>query len=120
VTALEQVQGEDGYTWYFVQFPSGAEGWIRSDAVRSSQVPPPIAESPSFPQVAQLAGQTPGSRVNVRSAPSTRADTPHYGLVGDRVSVLDQAQGDDGRIWYSVQFPSGATGWIREEFIELQ
>ncbi|WP_416670483.1 protein kinase domain-containing protein [Egbenema bharatensis] len=121
VTALEQIQGEDGYTWYFVQFPSGADGWIRSDAVRSSQVPPPVPESPvSFPQTAQIIGQTSGSRVNVRSTPSTRANSPHYGLVGDRVTVLEQAQGDDGRTWYSVQFSSGATGWIREDFVELQ
>lgn len=30
-------QGEDGHTWYQVQFPSGAAGWVRGDLL--SQVP---------------------------------------------------------------------------------
>jgi serine/threonine-protein kinase len=127
VTALEQTQGNDGYTWYFVQFSSGADGWVRSDFIRSGDAPPapptpapPPANAVSFPRAAQITGQSPGSRVNVRSAPSTRSNAPHYGLVGDRVTALDQTQGDDGATWYFIQFSSGATGWIRDDFVELQ
>lgn len=29
-------QGEDGFTWYQVQFPSGAGGWVRSDLIMSN------------------------------------------------------------------------------------
>jgi hypothetical protein len=81
-----------------------------------SEVP---ASSTGFPISAQLIGQTSGSRVNIRSAPSTRSDSPHYGLVGDRITALQQTKGDDGNIWYFVQFSSGATGWVRGDFVEL-
>jgi serine/threonine-protein kinase len=79
-----------------------------------------IASSTEFPRSAQLIGQTSGSRVNVRSAPSTRSYSPHYGLVGDRITALKQGKGDDGKTWYFVKFSSGATGWVRGDFIELQ
>ncbi|MBE9013099.1 SH3 domain-containing protein, partial [Pseudanabaenaceae cyanobacterium LEGE 13415] len=67
-----------------------------------------------------IIGQTPGSRVNLRSAPSTTASSPSYGLVGYQVVALQQARGDDGRIWYFVEFPSKATGWVREDFVDLR
>jgi len=121
VTALEQIQSENGDTWYLVRFPSGADGWVRSDFVRLGNSSDRVStEFVQFPRSAQLVGQAFGNQVNVRSAPSTRSNSPHYGLVGDRVTALQQSQGDDGRTWYYVRFSSGATGWIRNDFIELQ
>lgn len=121
VTALKKAQVSDGNIWYFVRFPSGAEGWIQSDFVRSTDLQPRVASSVrQFPRSAQLTGQSIGSQVNIRSAPSIGADSPHYGLVGDRITVLKQIQGDDGNIWYFVQFPSGATGYVRDELILIQ
>jgi Bacterial SH3 domain len=77
-----------------------------------------LAAFPAFAEGARIYGQQPGSRVNVRSAPSTRASAPHYGLVGDYVEVLDSAIGDDGYTWFFVEFPrSGARGWIRGDYI---
>lgn len=74
---------------------------------------------PAFARPAVLNGREPGSRINVRSAPSTQAYAPHYGLVGDRVEVLRSVEGRDGYIWYYVRFPSQAEGWIRADFILL-
>jgi hypothetical protein len=76
-----------------------------------------------FPAVAApavLSGSEPGSRVNVRSAPSTTSSSPHYGIVGDRVETLRQTQGSDGYTWYYVRFvQSGAEGWVRGDLIQL-
>lgn len=124
VTALRQTEAADGSVWYFVRFTSGAEGWVRSDFIQGSSAESggesePNGSSISFPQAATLTGSTPGSRVNVRSAPSTQADTPHYGLVGDRVFLLEQAQGTDGSLWYRVRFESGAEGWVRGDFVQI-
>ncbi|MGG6269766.1 protein kinase domain-containing protein [Leptolyngbya sp. AN03gr2] len=117
VTVTREMEGSDGELWLFVRFPSGAEGWVQGEQTRPLDEPPKTAE---FPRSAQITGQTAGSRVNLRSAPSTSASSPSYGLVGDQVVALQQARGDDGRIWYFVEFPSKATGWVREDFIDLR
>ncbi|MCU0549719.1 MAG: protein kinase [Leptolyngbya sp. Prado105] len=117
VTLLQEIKGDDRETWYYVKFPSGATGWIPEAQTRLDNDNPDLVDE--FPRSAQLIGQTPGSRVNIRSAPSMSASSPNYGLVGDTVIALKQAQGDDGRFWYFVQFPSNATGWVRAEVIEL-
>jgi predicted RNA-binding Zn ribbon-like protein len=75
---------------------------------------------PSLAAPAYLVGREPGSRINVRSAPSTSAPSPHYGLVGDRVEVIRSVTGEDGYTWYYVEFPSGARGWIRGDLVSVQ
>ncbi|MBD3886408.1 protein kinase [Phormidium tenue FACHB-886] len=120
VTAVERVQGDNGI-WYFVRFASGAEGWVGQDFVRSiNSQSKAKTEVVLFPKAAQLAGQSPGSRINIRAAPSTRSNSPHYGLVGDFVTALKAAQGEDGNKWYFVRFSSGVEGWVRQDFIKLQ
>jgi serine/threonine protein kinase, bacterial len=135
VTLLSQATGEDNYLWYSVQFESGATGWVRSDGVRDAStvsqgseenVPKnnPVEAQPEpavsgLPAPGTLSGADPGSQVNVRSAPSMQADSPHYGLVGDRVIVVDSARDATGALWYSVQFESGSTGWVREDFVQF-
>ena len=86
---------------------------ILSTTVVSLSIAVPVLAAPAV-----LVGQATGSRVNVRSAPSTRADSPHYALVGDRVEVLRQTEGADGYTWFYVEFRSGATGWVRGDFIQ--
>jgi Excalibur calcium-binding domain/Bacterial SH3 domain len=68
-----------------------------------------------------LVGSEPGSRVNVRDGAGTSYYARHYGLVGDRVSVLASTRSGDGYTWYQIQFPaSGAIGWVRGDFVQLQ
>ena len=72
---------------------------------------------PAFARPATLVSRDAGSRINVRSAPSTKANAPHYGTTGDRVEVLRQSMGTDQYLWYYVSFSSGAKGWIRGDFV---
>jgi hypothetical protein len=80
---------------------------------------------------ATLIGKTPGSRINLRSGPSTNYQEQGYGLVGDRVHLLRSSGGTpqdlatakdtQGSTWYRVGFPeSGARGWIRQDFISRE
>jgi uncharacterized protein YraI len=75
----------------------------------------PVLAAPAY-----LVGNTPGSRVNVRSGPSTASPVAHYGLVGDRVQTIDSVLGADGYYWYYVEFPSRARGWVRGDFLQVQ
>ncbi|MGI0492035.1 SH3 domain-containing protein [Alkalinema pantanalense CENA528] len=31
VKVIRELQGDNGYTWHYVEFPSGAKGWVRGD-----------------------------------------------------------------------------------------
>lgn len=73
---------------------------------------------PASAQPAVLTAQ-PGSQINVRTSPTTLAPAYDYGLRGDRVEVLSQTTGSDGRIWYNVRFVSGVVGWVRADFVAL-
>lgn len=65
----------------------------------------------------------PGSRINVRTGPSTQHTAQHYGLAGDRVAILESAFEPCGsalscRQWHRVRFlQSGAVGWVRGDFL---
>lgn len=71
------------------------------------------------PKSAQLMSSEPGSRINLRSGPSTNTAAKGYGFMGDPVQLLRSTQGGDG-LWYYVKFDkSGAEGWIRSDFVNL-
>jgi len=71
------------------------------------------------PKPAQLMSSEPGSRINLRSGPSTSTAARGYGFMGDPVQLLRSAQGSDG-LWYYVKFEkSGAEGWVRSDFVNL-
>ncbi len=40
---VEQVAGDDGYTWYYVSFRPGTEGWIRENSLPGTAVQSPTA-----------------------------------------------------------------------------
>lgn len=82
--------------------------------------PPDTGTAINPPQTAQLIASQPGSRINLRSQPTTGATAKGYGLVGDPVQLLRSAQGSDGT-WYYVKFEqSRAEGWIRGDFINVE
>ncbi|MDB9527702.1 SH3 domain-containing protein [Oscillatoria sp. CS-180] len=71
------------------------------------------------PQAATLTARQAGSRINLRSQPTTDSERQGYGLVGDDVELLRAAEGSDELTWYYVKFDeSGAEGWIRGDFID--
>ncbi len=96
----------DGYQWFYVQFSSKAEGWVRGDFVRYTEG---MAEY-------GILGGKPGDRINVRSTPSIKATSPHYGIEGDVVRLVGQTV-RDGYAWHYVEFPSGAKGWVRGDLV---
>ncbi|MEL7359778.1 MAG: serine/threonine protein kinase [Cyanobacteria bacterium J06560_6] len=123
VVATGDSQLGDGTPWYKVRFESGVEGWVpRSDVAKA--VSTPTAVQPNTPEdllsrapkFTTLVG-APSERVNIRSAPSTSASSPHYGVGGDPIQVLDATTGSDGYAWYLVAFESGAEGWVRSDLV---
>ncbi|MDX2097684.1 MAG: SH3 domain-containing protein [Leptolyngbyaceae cyanobacterium bins.59] len=111
VQILEQTNGSDGFVWYRVKFVgSSAVGWIRGSFVREITVK----------KEGILRADDVKAQINLRESTSTTSRIMGYGVVGDRVEILEQASGADGFVWYRVKFPkSGSVGWIRGTFIRV-
>lgn len=111
VEVLNLVQGQDGAYWYYVRSPveGTAEGWIRADFARLK-----LGDR----RYGMLRGEG-LEQVNVRSGLSTQSSVVHRGLAGDVVAVQRDRMGEDGYRWYSVEFPSGLQGWVREDVISV-
>ena len=107
VEVTRSMLGSDRAMWDYVQFSSGAKGWVRGDFIRYTE---------GMAEYGVLAGKA-GNRVNVRANPSTSATSPHYGLQGDVVQLLDYKNTKDGYVWHFVQFSSGAKGWVRSDLV---
>lgn len=107
VEVMRSMLGSDRYKWNYVKFSSGAKGWVRGDFVKYTE---------GMAEYGVLAGKA-GDRINVRANPSTSATSPHYGVQGDVVQLLNQKNTNDGYAWHFVQFPSGAKGWVRSDLI---
>ncbi len=65
---------------------------------------------------------TQGTQINIRSGPGIEHRSLHYGVVGDRVEILDSQRENTSDIysrrWHRVRFvESGAVGWIRGDFL---
>ncbi len=72
--------------------------------------------------VSTLTASDPNARINVRSQPTINSSSPHYGLPGDKVTVIrcvqDQDTAGSDLNWCNIKFvTSGATGWVRSDFI---
>ena len=66
-----------------------------------------------------LIANDPDSRINLRDNPSATGRELGYGLVGDRVEIIEQTT-SDGYTWHRVRFPrSGSVGWIRGDFVNV-
>ncbi|MBD1997678.1 hypothetical protein H6G00_13745 [Leptolyngbya sp. FACHB-541] len=71
-------------------------------------------------QQVTLVADSSAARINLRDEPRANLPTRRYGLVGDQVLIQDSTTGEDGYIWYNVQFEeSGAIGWIRGDFVSV-
>jgi len=75
------------------------------------------ATTPASGRTATIASSDPDSPINVRSGAGTDAEVQDVAYGGDRIQITDTQQGNDGQTWYKVEFESGASGWVRSDFI---
>lgn len=68
----------------------------------------------------RLTAQNPDLQINVRTGPGVSFQSLHYGVVGDKVTLIESTrEADSERIWYKVKFTgSGVEGWIRSDSIQ--
>ena len=106
----------------FAKAVGGDVGQLTDPDVASSE-PQPQAEAGGSTSVgsneAVLTANDPDSQINLRDTPSATGNDLGYGVVGDRVQIIEQIS-TDGYTWHKVRFPrSGAVGWIRGDFVSV-
>lgn len=124
VVLLAEAKDEQDFTWYQVRFDESKHvGWVREDFVSTElgRSPSPTVRSGITPlpeTAATLTSDTPGSRINVRTGPSTSTSSPAYGFAGDRVVLLAETKDNQNNTWYQVRFQeSRHVGWVRQDFV---
>lgn len=87
-------------------------------SARSTTTPTTASTTDSNGRTATIASSDPDSPINVRSGAGTDAEVQDVAYGGDRIQITDTQQGEDGQTWYKVEFESGASGWVRGDFID--
>lgn len=91
-----------------------------SSSPRASGTPTPTQDRDNAPatRMATLVATDPNSQINIRSEPSTDAEAPNYGTVGDSVEILEETKGEDGFTWYRITLEDSDTvGWVRGDLV---
>ncbi|OPZ73796.1 MAG: N-acetylmuramoyl-L-alanine amidase LytC precursor [Firmicutes bacterium ADurb.Bin456] len=89
------------YNWYYVNLPSGANGWVSGGMVRIEQtMPPGLSADDGLTVMINADG------VNIRCGPGTTYDIVARASYGQRYPVMETS-GD----WYKVWLGTG-TGWV--------
>ena len=96
---------EHGETWHKVRTSKGLIGWVHGDYVDSSWTPD-----------GELMEIT-GDRVNVRSAPSRKANVVARFNIGQEVYSSRRERRPDG-IWHYIRTINGVEGWVFGEYID--
>lgn len=100
---------------------------LAADPAAEPDIPPPTPVAPSViaaPQTASVPGANssivgqPGSK-NIRSGPGTTYGVVDAVIVGDRVKVVDRSTDLGGNPWYRVLVPSGNSGWVAGQLIQV-
>ncbi len=93
------------------------------DSEISTPDPAPVA-APTQPQPASVLGANstivgdPGA-TNIRSGAGSNYAVVDVVQVGDRVKAVDRATDSNGQPWYRVMVPSGSSGWVFGQLIQV-
>ncbi len=102
----------DGENWWYVDYTTGADGWVPESALRTQD------------ERARLFGDVPaGSRV------ATTFGTDVFQAAGGGTLLGSQPSGADGRVelgpqtvageeWYRIDFANDPDGWVAGRFLE--
>ena len=82
------------------------------------QAPAPAPKPAAAPNANSTVVGSSGSK-NVRSGPGTGNSVMGVAQVGDRLQVVDAGTDSQGYPWYRVVTPTGTTGWIAGQLLQI-
>lgn len=113
-TSLELIGEQNinnNYSWERVKLSYGVEGWIADKFLTSQKVElnEPLVEKSVI-----------GSRVNIRSLPTTKSKIIKKATSGTRLKVFTKPIMHQGFKWVHVYLEDGQTGWAASRFLSAQ
>lgn len=123
VTILAEETGADGKLWYKVKLTDGTTGYIRSDFIKKDADTSAEEETTQVTTVAEKKAYVKGENgVNIRKAASATSTKIATAVGGSEVTIIGEATGSDGNLWYQIQFDGNGTkmkGFIRSDLIDF-
>ena len=131
LTIVDEKKASDGQVWYQVSL-NGQTGYIRSDLVKKSQEKPKTTENIKSTTNADATGGSAAyvkvgtvikNSIRVREKASANSSMTAALIKDNTVTVLETANGDDGKKWYKVSFTLSdgtlSTGYVREDLLQI-
>ncbi|MCR5419690.1 MAG: SH3 domain-containing protein [Lachnospiraceae bacterium] len=136
------VAGDDGKTWYLVNYSQGGvtyRGYIRSDLLKVNGKVATIQSEQKEQENTTVTAKTPGAEGDTQSEATTVqiGKIKGYGInvrktsvdgevicrvsQGQIVTVTEQTAGGDGKVWYKISFINNLTpqtGYIRADYVD--
>lgn len=112
---LSEKKDTKGQTWYYIQFSSGAKGWITAKYAKSVAGTSSKATTEASVTKVQITGAT----VNVRTGNSKLYPTLGVAKNGATYDYLGSSKASKGDVWYKIKFSSNKTGWVTSKYSKL-
>ena len=109
VAKTKDAQGKD---WYKIDL-GGKYGWILATLV-TEFVTPAEKKITVEGQIAII-----DSLVNIRTQPTTKSDVLTRTSKTLTPPILSKTEDDSGAVWFEVQIPTGARGWVRSDMVSI-
>lgn len=87
---------------------------IDSEEIPEESPPAAVSDAQSGEQITLSSSSS--SQIALYDSPSFAAASSQSGTSGDRATIVQQSQGDDGATWYYVRYSSGAEGWVSSAY----
>ncbi|GAB4381326.1 MAG: hypothetical protein Kow00121_39580 [Elainellaceae cyanobacterium] len=108
-----------------MRFASAVGGEVEATTGQNAAVPSPsptAAASPSnstASETAYLLAQESGGVINIRESATQSSPIRQTARSGEQVRIVEEANGDDGYIWYKVA-AAGQEGWVRGDLVSRE
>lgn len=128
VTIVSEETGSDGKTWYKIKTADGITGYIRSDFIKKDAEETQAdntknEETTNVTAVTEKKAYVKGTTgVNIRKSASVNGTKVATAMGGSEVTVIGEATGADGKLWYQIQFAGDGTtmkGFVRSDLLDF-
>jgi hypothetical protein len=111
-----------GYVWYDVNYQNGVDGWSIQDFMQITTAPVTPPTTPTTPSTTLSIGSkvTTTSNLRVRLQATTASKQLGIQRTGATGVIKNGPIQANGYTWWSVDFTTGADGWVAGQYLKAQ